>query len=296
MVLKAFVPTFFLLLAFSSVFSIPKAETNLSAMERVEQIDTQIQSKFGSYENLFKEKSIPNEIQKQLYEKVERSLEVLTKKRSLSKTDKKTIEKILDQSYRYRLDMKKYDFYELTDRYNALTNEIEKETFRSQFFTSLSFIAWNYQLSLTDASGNKASLFSEEKGACIGGGLTYSNAYWGALFEGCYAYMTATVGEDSTSIRYNQTDVPVDALLIRSGAYWRPNDDVRIGIYPALVYHKGSYTPPSGGSIRDDNELSLGAMIASHWAFNEHIGIKISLGDLKSYKSSIWLIGFDYTF
>lgn len=192
-------------------------------------------------------------------------------------------------------DLDDYDFDELSEEYITLLNQIKKEQFKLSYYATARFITWNYRLQLTDQSGFKEPLYSKEKGLCIGAGVSYENAYWGMATDFCYAYMTATVGEDSTTIKYNQSSVPVDALVSASSIFWRPKEEVSYGAGPLLVYHSANYAPPTGGSIQDTNSLSYGYQILASWR-KSSFKIDISIGDLKDYKSSIWQVGLQYIF
>ena len=129
----------------------------------------------------------------------------------------------------------------------------------------------------------------------MGGGLSYHNSYWGVSLEGCYAYMSATVGEDSTTIKYNQSNVAVDALLAKSIIFWKPKDDITIGVGSLLLYHDGSYTSPAGGSIQDENSFSYGPLVDVSWSWN-NFKLNLGLGDIRKYRSSFWQVGIGYIF
>jgi len=256
-------------------------------------IDHLIEKKFQSYDNLLRLDEITGEDQVLLYKKLNFILKRTKITKVINENDENIFSNIINKSDEFDLD--DYDFDELSEEYATLLSQIKNEKFELGFYAMAKFITWNYRLQLIDQSGFKESLYSKEKGLCIGAGTTYENAFWGVSSDLCYAYMTATVGEDSTTIKYNQSNVPVDAIVSTSSIYWKPKKAISIGTGPLLVYHSAEYAPPTGGSIQDSNNFSYGYHILASWK-KSSFKVNISFGDLKDYKSSIWQIGLDYFF
>lgn len=256
-------------------------------------VDQIIASKFKNYDNLLKTDEISEENQVLLYKKLVFILKRTKATKIIYKKDETLFMNIINKSDEFDLD--DYDFDELSEEYIALLNGIKKEQFELSYYATARFITWNYRLQLTDQSGFEEPLYSKEKGLCVGAGVSYENAYWGMATDFCYAYMTATVGEDSTTIKYNQSSVPVDALVSTSSIFWKPKEEVSFGAGPLLVYHSADYAPPAGGSIQDTNSFSYGYHILASWR-KSGFKIDISIGDLKDYKSSIWQVGLQYIF
>jgi len=197
------------------------------------------------------------------------------------------MQQILNLSDDFDLDTDIYDFDELLEIFEIESEKWKQSQFIFNYFASISYFTWNYALSLTDESGEKATLYSKERGPCFGGGIRYQNAHWGIESGLCYGYISATVGEDSKSIKYNQSKVPIDAFISTTSLIWRPKERVAIKMGIPLIYHKGKYRPPVGGKIVDNNEFSFGLLIASEWSF-KNMAFEISFGDIKNYPSSIW--------
>ena len=256
-------------------------------------VDKIIESKFKNYGDLLKMEEIPENTQVLLYKKLDFILKRTKSTKTVIKRDEELFMKIINKSDDFDLD--DYDFDEVSEEYNSLLTQIKNEQFKLNYYATARFITWNYRLQLTDQSGVEEPLYSKEKGLCVGVGTTYENAYWVMATDFCYAYMTATVGEDSTSIKYNQSSVPVDALVSTSSVFWKPKELVSFGVGPLLVYHRAEYASPTGGSIQDTNNFSYGYHILASWR-KSRFKLDISIGDLKDYKSSIWQIGVNYTF
>ena len=256
-------------------------------------VDQIIENKFKNYRDLLKMEEIPEKTQVLLYKKLDFILKRTKSTKTVIKRDEDLFMKIINKSDDFDLD--DYDFDEVSEEYNSLLTQIKNEKFKLNYYATARFITWNYRLQLTDQSGVEEPLYSKEKGLCVGVGATYENAYWGISTDFCYAYMTATVGEDSTTIKYNQSSVPVDALVSTSSVFWKPKELVSLGAGPLLVYHRADYASPTGGSIQDTNNFSYGYHILASWRKSQ-FKLDISIGDLKDYKSSIWQIGFNYTF
>lgn len=256
-------------------------------------VDQIIENKFKNYRDLLKMEEIPEKTQVLLYKKLDFILKRTKSTKTVIKRDEDLFMKIINKSDDFDLD--DYDFDEVSEEYNSLLTQIKNEKFKLNYYATARFITWNYRLQLTDQSGIEEPLYSKEKGLCVGVGATYENAYWGISTDFCYAYMTATVGEDSTTIKYNQSSVPVDALVSTSSVFWKPKELVSLGAGPLLVYHRADYASPTGGSIQDTNNFSYGYHILASWRKSQ-FKLDISIGDLKDYKSSIWQIGFNYTF
>mgnify|MGYP000029370602 CR=1 FL=1 len=256
-------------------------------------VDQIIESKFKNYEDLLKTDEISEENQILLYKKLNFILIRTKATKIVVNKDEVLFMNIINKSDDFDLD--DYDFDELSEKYIALLNQIKKQQFELNYYATARFITWNYRLQLTDQSGFEKPIYSKEKGLCVGAGAIYENAYWGMATDFCYAYMTATVGEDSTTIKYNQSSVPVDALVSTSSIFWKPKEEVSFGAGPLLVYHSADYAPPTGGSIQDTKNFSYGYHILASWR-KSSFKIDISIGDVKDYKSSIWQIGLQYIF
>lgn len=205
------------------------------------------------------------------------------------------MQQILEISDDFNLDTDKYDFDELLEIFESESDDWKQSRFTFNYFASISYVTWNYTLSLTDGTGEKATLYSKERGPCIGGGIRYQNAKWGIESGLCYGYISATVGEDSTNIKYNQSKVPIDAFISTTSLIWKPKDKVAMKIGLPMIYHNGDYKPPVGGSISDINEFSYGYIIANEWSFWK-IAFEVSYADIKNYPSSFWSFKLIYNF
>ncbi len=180
-----------------------------------------------------------------------------------------------------------YDFEVLYELYDVELDKFNRSKFNSDYFVSLSYLTWNYDLELKDSSGNVTSLNSKERGPCLGGGYRKMNALWGIESSLCYAYLTATVGEDSNSIKFIQSDIPVDALMSMTSLIWRPKDRVFVKFGIPLLFKRGDYNAPSGGRIDGEESFSFGYQFSGEWSF-ENISFAITLGSLNEYPSSFW--------
>lgn len=256
-------------------------------------VDQIIESKFKKYDFLLKQDEISEENQILLYKKLSFILKRAKAAKVVIKKDEALFMNIINKADDF--DLESYDFDELYDEFFTLITNIKKQQFEFNYYATLRFITWNYGLQLTDQSGLEEPLYSKEKGLCAGIGVGYENAYWGMATDFCYAYMTATVGEGSTTIKYNQSRVPVDALVSTSSIFWKPKEEVSFGAGPLLVYHIAEYAPSTGGSIQDTNNFSYGYHILASWR-KSSFEFDISIGDLKDYESSIWQVGLLYAF
>ncbi|MBK24568.1 MAG: hypothetical protein CME70_11290 [Halobacteriovorax sp.] len=262
-------------------------------LKSIKIIDDEIKGKFSSYEKLLEQDTLPVKIQILLYKKIKSLIVQVKEKSYIGENDKKIAKLIIDKAEDFELE--DYDFDEVSEEMLLSLNEIEKIQFKLNYFASVHFITWNYLLSMVDSQGRQAGLYSKEKGPCIGGGLNYSNHYWGVSLSGCYAYMAATVGEDSTSIKYSQDNVSVDAVVFKFPIFWKPQDDISIGVAPLIIYHRGDYTAPVGGQIMDENDISVGYVVRGTWRLS-NVELDVGLGDVKEYKSGLWELGLSYSF
>jgi hypothetical protein len=266
---------------------------NTNSFDSIKAIDKEILKKYSSYSQLVSLDEVPTKYQILLYKKASNVLKRINLANNINPNEDKLLRSIFSKADEFDLD--EYDFDDLSEKYELIFKKIEQNIFKLNYYGSISFVSWNYRLQLTDQSGFKEPLYSKEKGICIGGGLSYFNSYWGVSLEGCYAYMSATVGEDSTTIKYNQSNVPIDAFLTKSIIFWKPKEDISLGVGPLLIYHNGTYVSPTGGSIQDGNSFSYGLLVDANWSWNNY-KLNLGLGDLKNYKSSVWQFGIGYTF
>lgn len=214
-------------------------------------------------------------------------LAIKAKQVSLSKAKLKRMQNLFEISDDFDLDADKYDFDLLLEAFEAESLSWSQSQFNFNYFASITYLTWNYSLSITDSTGESTALYSKERGPCLGGGIRYQSALWGFESGLCYAFISATVGEDSKNVKYNQSKVPVDALISTTSIIWRPADSVAIKFGMPIIYHNGDYTPPAGGSLSDTNEFSYGYLIAQEWSVKK-MAFEISYGNIKSYQSSFW--------
>lgn len=268
---------------------ISKLKNSENNLENIVIIDKSLKEKIDV---ILKKEEIKEDKQILLYFRVKKMI-VLLGRGSLSKIEQDRLSVIFDKSEDFDLD--DYDFDDLQEKYEQILNEKITTEFHWVPYVYLSYITWNYSLNLTESTGEEASLYSKEKGLCVGGGYSYSNAYWGFSVDGCYAYMTATVGEDSKTIKYNQSNVAVDTIFVKTGVFWKPKPRVSVGFYPIINFHNGNYSPPVGGTLSEDNKFSFGYMIDTNWSW-EKIKIHLGIGSLNNYPSSVWQLGMSYQF
>jgi len=205
----------------------------------------------------------------------------------------KQSKQIIIMSDEFELD--NYDFDDLIEKFELETEKWEKSKFTLNYFVSISYLTWNHSLKLEDSNGEKANLYSKERGPCVGGGIRYQNGYWGVESQLCYGYLSATVGEDSTVIKYNQSDVPVDAVVLTSNFLWKPKEQVAMKFGIPLIYHQPDYEPPKGGKITADDTFSFGYSIGGEWSYQKY-ALEISIGGINQYPDSFWNFKLTYNF
>jgi len=257
-------------------------------LEVVALVDQNLHKKSINLNQLSSDVEYTETIQIQLFYKL-KSMLLAIKSNQLEMTAVRLemMQKILEISDYFDIDTYKYDFYELFEFFDVESKNWKQSQFIFNYFASFSYFTWNYALSLTDETGENATLYSKERGPCFGGGIRYQNAKWGFESGLCYGYISATVGEDSTNIKYNQSKVPVDAFISTTSLIWKPKDRVALKLGIPIIHHNGDYIPPVGGSISDTIEISYGYFIANEWSFKK-MAFEVSYGDIKNYPSSFW--------
>jgi hypothetical protein len=189
------------------------------------------------------------------------------------------------------------------DRAEDLIEEIQSKNLeykRLEFTRSTSFlisyITWQDKLTLTSPTGSQQEIRSSAEGTCLGGGINYENAYLNYKVDACFVFATATVGEDSKSVDYFQTNVSERAFFLFPGVRWKPAlGGVSIGVSTPVVYRVGDFTEPEGFTIEDKSKLSLGLMIESGWKKGS-FGVDLKIGKLIGFASTTMSFGGTYQF
>ena len=150
-------------------------------------------------------------------------------------------------------------------------------------------------MKLKDSVKGSASLYAKEQGPCIGAGVRYSSEVWGVESSLCYAYMTATVSENSTSFKYNQNAVPIDALVLNTAILWKPEVDIAIKLGLPFLYHKGNYEAPDGATIDNPESFSFGYKLGAEWGY-ENFNFEMAIGEFQNLPSNFWSFNLSYFF
>ncbi len=242
-------------------------------------IDAQVNQEFSSYSNLLSLEEIPLKYQILLFKKASYLVKRIETTNSISPGEKKLLQEIFTKADDFDDSIDDYDFDELSEKSDAVLLLLEKKVFQLKHFGNISFITWNYQLELVDGS-NSGPLYSKEQGICLGGGASYSNSYWGISTDICYAHLDATVAKDlseTNEIEYRTNTTSANAVLLKSIAYWRPKEDISIGLGPLVVYH-------------NTNHFSYGWIMDATWTWDNY-NVSLRMGDIKNYSSSVWQMG-----
>lgn len=172
----------------------------------------------------------------------------------------------------------------------------EMETYKWGWFTSVHYLTWRDKLKITTPSGTSVDIRSTAEGWCLGGGLKFENAWWQWNVNGCYASMSATVGNDSEVVNYFQKDVPSSAFFMGLGGFWKHNAmDAAIGINLPLMYRSGDYTEPAGYQLDNTSTLSYGYFIEAQWNWKS-FAYSVKFGKINKFSSSMLMIGGLYNF
>lgn len=188
------------------------------------------------------------------------------------------------------------DADEIISRMEAADKNWEMETFKWGWFASLHYLTWRDKLKIVTPSGTSVDIRSTAEGWCLGGGLKYENSWWQWNVNGCYAAMSATVGNDSTVVNYFQKDVPATAYFVGAGGFWKPNAmDATIGFNIPLMYRSGDYTEPAGYQLDNTSTLSYGWLVEAQWNWNR-MAYSLKFGKINKFSSSMLFIGALYNF
>ncbi|MBK26413.1 MAG: hypothetical protein CME70_20605 [Halobacteriovorax sp.] len=188
------------------------------------------------------------------------------------------------------------DAEEIITRMEAAEKKWEMETFKWGWFGSLHYLTWRDKLKITTPTGTSVDIRSTAEGWCLGGGLKYENSWWQWNINGCYAAMSATVGNDSNLVNYFQKDVPASAFFMGAGGFWKPNAmDAAIGLNIPLMYRSGDYTEPVGYQLDNTSTLSYGWLIEAQWNWGK-LAYSLKFGKINKFSSSMLFIGGLYNF
>lgn len=192
----------------------------------------------------------------------------------------------------YDFDLHDYDFDDLIDEFEELQLAYGESLYSISYQFIFSYKTWNYKLVLERDNAEDADLLSTEKGPCVGVGIKYQNAFWGADTSICYGLMTATIGEDEdTNINYNQHNVSINALFSQSSVFWKPKKDVAIKFGLPLILRSGSYSNISNTTVTEGNNFSYGLSFGADWSISNH-SLNITMGTFHDYPSSYWSFGY----
>ncbi|MFT6631536.1 MAG: hypothetical protein ACJAS4_001485 [Bacteriovoracaceae bacterium] len=283
--------------AYAEVFSLEELrqlDLEKNYPKIINKIDNDLKSNSLDPTRLLSETSYSKDIQIKLYFKLKAYI-LGIQSGTVKPNDEqhKQSKQIIMMSDDFELD--NYDFDDLIETFELETEKWEKSKFTLNYFVSISYLTWNHSLKLKDSNGEKANLYSKEIGPCFGGGIRYQNGYWGVESQLCYGYLSATVGEDSTVIKYNQSNVPVDAVVLTSNFLWKPKEQVAMKFGIPLVYHQADYEPSKEGKITAEETFSFGYFIGAEWIFQKY-AVEISIGGIKQYPDSFWNFKLTYNF
>lgn len=153
------------------------------------------------------------------------------------------------------------DFLEnITERINF--NKKKRESY--EFFVYAGRILFQDKITLENNSGgDSSSLLGNNSGLCYGAGLRKGNSFKGYQVSGCLFSGTAIVSDDGNGVNYAQSGVPVAGIMVEAGKYYKPDEDIRLGISLPIMYRAGSYSAPSDYSIKDSKSFTYGAMLTA---------------------------------
>ena len=185
---------------------------------------------------------------------------------------------------------------ELFEAASERSNEYKRLTFKKSYNALISYMTWQNELTLTSNSGTSQEIKSTTEGTCLGGGIEYANAYVVYRIDGCLAFASATVGEDSADIDYFQSKVSERALFVFPGVRWKPAaGSVSIGLSTPLVYRVGDFTEPDGFTVDGKTKIGVGLMIETGWQ-RQNFGVDLKLGKISGFSSTTMSFGANYKF
>jgi hypothetical protein len=185
---------------------------------------------------------------------------------------------------------------ELFEAAGERNNEYKRLVYKKSKNLLVSYMTWQDELTLTSSNGSTQEIKSTAEGTCFGGGFEYANAYVNYKIDGCFAFASATVGEDSANIDYFQSNVAERALFLFPGVKWMPGaGGVSIGFSAPLVYRSGDFTEPDGFTLDGKSKMGIGLMLESGWR-KESFGVDLKLGKVSGFSSTTMSFGMNYKF
>jgi hypothetical protein len=169
--------------------------------------------------------------------------------------------------------------------------------YKTNWYVFFDFISWQDRVYLKNSStGGKATLLSTSIGSSFGAGKKWSNSRYEFNFEGMYSFGTSTISNDGSGDRYLQTSVPVTALTVGPGFYYKAfSDKVFVGLHLPISYRTGQWDVPPGYVFEKDKQLGAGYFLQVKFYIGK-LAIQSRLGKILPNPGSHWAVGALYDF
>lgn len=148
---------------------------------------------------------------------------------------------------------------------NTKLDLFQKSKKSYEFFLYAGRIMFNDRVRIkNDSTGTSATILSATDGLCYGAGLRLQNYFKGWQFSGCAYTGYAGVNGEIDSTTYKQIGVPIAGLYAEGGYFWRTDSEsTRLGISIPVFYRSGFYSQPTGYSIDNAQNTSVGLALST---------------------------------
>jgi len=227
---------------------------------------------------------------KSMYLDLKKSVEVLESEGTSSLNQEK-VDGLKEQLSNVE-DLDPPDFDELEDRLDKILDAWTKKRLKGGWNIFIGLTTWTYSITVPIS---RQEIFSDEIGACGGGGYDWQNHWYGFGVDLCLGGMS---GKSSIKLPLNITlnlELPVFMMASRPKLYWRPDEHTKLVFYLPLIYRYGFSTDPLYPHEVKGGKFSVGFFLGGEW---EIVGIVLgsSFGKIIGFESASWNFTFGYRF
>lgn len=163
-----------------------------------------------------------------------------------------------------------------------------KSEYHHHWRLSAQFLSYQESATLSDTNGTE-TIYSPQRGLCVGGQWGYGNVYREWTIDGCYYNVKGNVSTETTS-RYFQSGITTNGFLFKP-TYWKLLSEGQAGIgfgVTALV-RRTNFTEPNGTSVKSRLAVPFGASLEGRWKLSPRWMFTTSAGYMDA--SLLWSLG-----
>ena len=117
------------------------------------------------------------------------------------------------------------------------------------------------------ANGSEETIYSPQRGLCVGGQWGYGNVYREWTLDACYFSVRGNVGNSgSTGPTYFQKGITTSGFLFKP-TYWKllNEGEAGIGLGVTGLLRKTDYTKPNNVSVESRLAIPFGLSLEGRW-------------------------------